>query len=74
MTHAFETMKARRVELKTHHENLSSQRAMRAMGATEDGTFRNHMIQPDGSTRHSVWFSVIAEEWPAAKARLPQRF
>ena len=73
LTHAFEVMGARRVELKTHHLNLHSQQAMRAMGATEEGTFRNHMIGPDGSTRNSVWFSVIAEEWPAVKARLQQR-
>ena len=26
------------------------------------------MIMPDGSLRHSAYFSVIAEEWPAVKA------
>jgi hypothetical protein len=25
---------------------------------------------PDGSIRHSAYFSVIVEEWPAVKARL----
>jgi hypothetical protein len=28
------------------------------------------MILPDGSIRHSAYFSVIAEEWPAVKAAL----
>ena len=31
------------------------------------------MIMPDGSIRHSAYFSVIAEEWPAVKARLVAR-
>lgn len=47
--------------------------AWQAAGTIEEGTFRNHMIHPDGSTRHSVWFSVIAEAWLAVKARLLQR-
>ncbi len=73
LRHAFEAMGAMRVSLKTHHENLRSQAAMRAMGAKEEGTFRNHMRMPDGSIRHSVWFSVIREEWPQTKARLEAR-
>ena len=28
------------------------------------------MIMPDGSIRHSAYFSVTAEEWPEVKARL----
>ena len=38
----------------------------------EEGTFRAHMVMPDGALRSSVWFSVIASEWPAAKRRLEQ--
>ena len=70
LTHAFETLGANRVELKTHHMNERSKAAMAALGATFEGTFRNHMIMPDGSLRHSAYFSVIAEEWPDIKARL----
>ncbi|MGI4980408.1 MAG: GNAT family N-acetyltransferase, partial [Janthinobacterium lividum] len=50
LTHAFETLALRRVALKTHHENLQSQRAMLKLGAHYEGTFRNHMLMPDGST------------------------
>jgi len=28
---------------------------------------------PDGSTRHSHWFSIIEEEWPEVKANLERR-
>jgi RimJ/RimL family protein N-acetyltransferase len=73
LTHAFERMNARRVAFKTHHENLASQRAIAALGAKLEGTFRNHIIMPDGSTRHSVWFSIIEEDWPEAKIRLEAR-
>jgi len=31
------------------------------------------MIMPDGSYRHSVYFSVIDSEWPQAKAKLQSR-
>jgi RimJ/RimL family protein N-acetyltransferase len=71
--HAFETMNAVRVALKTHHENLRSQTAIAALGAQHEGTFRNHMIMPDGSTRHSLWYSIVREEWPMVKANLETR-
>jgi len=70
LSHAFETMSARRVELKTNALNTRSRDAMRRIGATEEGTLRQHMIRPDGSSRDSVYFSIIDGEWPAVKARL----
>ena len=73
LTYAFEQLHMNRVALKTHHENLQSQAAMRKMGAIEEGTFRNHYVMPDGSQRHSVWFSIIREDWPQVRSRLEQR-
>lgn len=73
LTHAFQVMGARRVSFKTHHQNLKSQTAIRALGASEEGVFRNHMIHSDGTARHSMWFSIVAEEWPAVKSRLEAR-
>jgi N-acetyltransferase len=73
LTYAFEQLGMNRVALKTHHENLQSQAAMRKMGAIEEGTFRNHYLMPDGSERHSVWFSIIREDWPQVRCRLEQR-
>lgn len=70
LTYAFEELKFNRVALKTHHQNLRSQAAMRKIGAVEEGTFRNHMVMPDGSLRHSVWFSIIREEWPRVRSLL----
>jgi RimJ/RimL family protein N-acetyltransferase len=73
LTYAFEELKLRRVALKTHHENVQSQKAMRKIGAVEEGRFRNHYIMPDGSQRHSIWFSIIREDWPQVKSRLEER-
>jgi N-acetyltransferase len=73
LTYAFETLNLRRVALKTHHENLQSQAAMRKMGAQYEGTFRNHYLRDDGSQRHSMWFSIIQEDWPQVKAGLEKR-
>lgn len=54
LRHAFEVLGAIRVAFKTHHKNLKSQTAIAALGATQEGVFRNHMITQDGSFRHSV--------------------
>ena len=70
LRHAFEHMGCRRVELKTNALNARSRAAMLRIGATEEGTLRRHMINADGSPRDSVYFSVIAEEWPTVCARL----
>lgn len=70
MTHAFETLGANRVEFKTHARNERSRTALTGIGATFEGVFRQHMVMPDGSLRDSAYFSVIAPEWPAVKARL----
>jgi len=73
LTYAFETLNLNRVALKTHHENLQSQNAMKSLGAIYEGTFRNHLIMPDGTPRHSVWFSIIREDWPTTKSHLQRR-
>jgi len=70
LRHAFETLRLLRVEFKTDSLNARSRAALLRIGATEEGTFRNHMVMLDGRNRHSVYFSIIDSEWPAVKARL----
>ena len=38
----------------------------------KEGTLRNHMILPDGTIRHSVYYSILDTEWPNVKTRLEQ--
>jgi RimJ/RimL family protein N-acetyltransferase len=70
LQHAFETGGANRIEFKTDARNARSRAALLRIGAQEEGTFRRHMVMPDGALRDSVYFSLIAEEWPAVKKSL----
>jgi len=72
LDHAFETLGCRRVEFKTDSLNEPSRTALLGIGAQFEGIFRNHMVMPDGRMRHSAYYSVIDEEWPAVRARLVQ--
>ena len=73
LTYAFEDLGATRVALKTDGRNLRSQAAIERLGARREGTLRRHMRLPDGYIRDTVYFSILAEEWPAVKARLDER-
>jgi RimJ/RimL family protein N-acetyltransferase len=53
-----------RVELKADALNTKSREAMRKIGAMEEGILRRHMITEGGRSRDSVYFSIIADEWP----------
>lgn len=70
LRHAFETLEAIRVQLKTDSRNLRSQRAIERLGAVKEGVLRNHMIMPDGYFRHSVFYSILDSEWPQVRASL----
>jgi RimJ/RimL family protein N-acetyltransferase len=70
LTHAFETLGMRRVELKTDVLNQQSRRAILRLGASEEGIFREHMVTSRGRIRDSIWFSILAREWETVKARL----
>ncbi|MCX5206560.1 GNAT family N-acetyltransferase [Streptomyces sp. NBC_00237] len=71
--HAFEDLGMGRVQLKTDHRNERSQAAIARLGAQREGVLRRHRRRPDGTWRDSVYFSLLAEEWPEAKARLGAR-
>ncbi len=70
MAHGFEKLCFNRIEFKTDSRNAASRAALTRIGATEEGVFRNHMVMPDGSLRHSVWFSVVHDEWPRVREHL----
>ena len=73
LTHCFEGLGCNRVEFKTDERNAKSRAALARIGAKEEGIFRAHMVMPDGHLRSSVYFSVIASEWPEVKKRLAQK-
>jgi RimJ/RimL family protein N-acetyltransferase len=73
LTHAFESLGMRRVQIKTDARNLASQRAIERLGAVKEGTWRQHMKMRDGFQRDTVMYSIVAPEWPGVKERLSAR-
>jgi len=70
LTHGFETLHLNRVELKTDALNLRSRTAIQRLGAREEGVLRSHAITSTGRVRDTVYYSIVAPEWPAVRARL----
>lgn len=70
---AFETENAHRVQIKTDLRNLRSQRAIEKLGAIREGVLREDTLMPDGYLRSSVYYSILAPEWPEVRRRLDER-
>jgi N-acetyltransferase len=70
LTHAFETLGAIRVVLKTETTNAQSRAAISRLGAVQEGVFRQHLIADSGRRRDMVYYAILDTEWPAAKERL----
>jgi N-acetyltransferase len=70
LTWAFEHLHLNRIELLTDFLNEKSRKAILRLGAKEEGIVRSHMVMRDGRVRDSVLYSIIKQEWPAAKAQL----
>jgi RimJ/RimL family protein N-acetyltransferase len=69
--HAFDRWHAQRVYLKTDARNDRSRRAILRIGASFEGVLRSSMPRyNEVGARDSAYFSVIASEWPAVRARL----
>ncbi len=80
LRHAFETLSptAIRVQFTTGGTNLHSQTAIAKLGAVREGTLRHHRIatvpgSDEKLIRDAVFYSILANEWPAAKTKLEAR-
>ena len=68
-----------RVEFKTDAKNARSRAALLKLGAREEGILRGHMwmapnpLREQGYFRDSVYFSILAAEWPGVCAGLQKR-
>ena len=67
--YAFDELGYRRYEWKCNALNVKSRAAAERYGFTFEGVFRQHMIVK-GRSRDTAWFSMLADEWPAMKARM----
>jgi RimJ/RimL family protein N-acetyltransferase len=73
LDHAFGTLDAAVVGWRTDHLNTTSQEAIERLGAKRDGEVRHHQLRRDGSVRNTVFFSMLAKEWPKNRKRLLAR-
>jgi RimJ/RimL family protein N-acetyltransferase len=73
MTHAFETLHAALVGLRTDNFNHASQAAIERLGAKKDGVLRHHALRRDGTVRDTVMYSIVRGEWAEIKAHLLYR-
>lgn len=71
--HAFERWEVFRVSLKTDARNVRSRAAIERLGARLDGVLRAHSPAADGRARDAAYYSMLAREWPDARARLDAR-
>ncbi len=67
---AFEVWGLNRVEFKTDTLNARSRAAIGRLGAVEEGTLRHHMVVQGGRVRDSVYYAIVAPDWPEVRARL----
>ena len=70
MGHAFDTLGCAVVGWRTDNFNFASQKAIERLGARKDGVIRHHALRRDGTVRDTVIYSMLAGEWPEAKAQL----
>jgi N-acetyltransferase len=70
LRHAFEVEHVHRIQLQTDSRNERSQRAIARLGAVREGVLREDVLLPSGYRRSSVYFSILAPEWPSVRARL----
>src|SRR5689334_3656211 len=70
LTFSFEKLGAKRVQLKTQHDNMRSRKAIEKIGGRFEGIIRKHMLKDDGTFRSSAYFSILDDEWPEVKPKL----
>ena len=73
LAHAFEQLGCNRVEFKTDVLNQKSRNALIGIGANEEGVLREHTLIWDGRKRDTIYYSILAAEWPDVRIRLQQR-
>jgi len=73
LTHAFETLGAVRVQLRTHEKNQKSRNAISRLGLKFEGILRHHRLLSTGEYRDTALFSLLRSEWPQAKSNLEDK-
>ena len=71
LKHAFEELHCIRVQFRADANNTRSIKAIKRIGAIQEGVLRNNYIM-DGKYYDLNLYSIICEEWPQVKLKLEQ--
>ena len=69
LQYGFEELNLNRIELKADERNLRSRKAIKGIGATEEGILRQHMKIHVGFLRNTVFYSILRSEWDEIKTK-----
>jgi RimJ/RimL family protein N-acetyltransferase len=76
-SHAFETWRVGRVDLKTDARNARSRAAIEGVGGQFEAVLRSwqpsHARGERGRLRDTAMFSIVTADWPDVRARLESR-
>lgn len=67
--HAFEDLGFQRVQWRLDDLDQASQDAVSRIGGIREGALRRHSRRVDGSWRDTVYYSLVASEWPGVRER-----
>ncbi|SDZ34832.1 MULTISPECIES: GNAT family N-acetyltransferase [Rhodonellum] len=67
LSHCFEVLDLERVEFKTDVLNSQARKALRNIGAIEEGVLRGHTLMTKNRRRDTLYFSILKNEWPQLK-------
>jgi N-acetyltransferase len=73
LTHAFDTLGAQRVTLKTDARNERSRSAIERLGVKPEGILRQYQLRHTGQWRDTAVYSIVLDEWPGVQQRLAER-
>jgi len=67
LTYCFEILGLERVEFKTDVLNIQARKALKNIGAIEEGVLRSHTLMTMGRRRDTIFYSILKQEWDYVK-------
>lgn len=65
--YCFEELGFERIEFKTDVLNTFARKALKRIGATEEGILRSHTIMTNERRRDTIYYSILKHEWESLK-------
>lgn len=69
LKYGFEELNLNRIELKADERNVQSRKAIKSIGAIEEGILRQHLKLHNGYLRNSVFYSILRSEWQEVESK-----